>query len=146
MVRFGLYGIVGWCCEIIWTAAGNVADALVNRRRPDARLTGHTYLWMFLIYGGGGLLFELAHAVVRGWPLAARGVIYMLGCFAIEYTSGWTIRRAAGTVPWDYSESRWHVHNLIRLDYAPVWFAFGLLLEWVERLAHAVDPVLRTTF
>src|ERR1043166_7557696 len=140
MIRFCLYGIVGWCAEIVWTAGCNVADALRTSRRIDARLTGHTYLWMLPVYGGGGLLFELAHATVRAWPWLARGLVYMLGCFAVEYASGWLIQRAAGTIPWDYSHSRWHVRGLIRLDYAPVWFTFGLFLESVERLVHAIDP------
>jgi hypothetical protein len=35
------------------------------------------------------------------------------------------------------------VHGYIRLDYAPVWFAFGLVLERVHDVLVAVEPVLR---
>ena len=142
-IHFLLYGIFGWCAEIVWTAAGAAVAALTAGRRIDARLMGHTYLWMFPIYGGGGLLFELAHRSVAAWPWPARGLAYMLGCFTVEYGSGWLINRVAGKIPWDYSYNRWHVHGLIRLDYAPVWFAFGMILERVEVAVRAAGPVLR---
>ncbi len=133
--RFLIYACFGWCAEIVWTACYAVGEAVRARRAIDWRLAGRTYLWMFPIYGGGGLAFEVAHARVAGWPWPARGAIYMLGCFVIEYVTGWIIKRITGKIPWDYSYARWHVHGLIRLDYAPVWFAFGLILEQVERVA-----------
>jgi uncharacterized membrane protein len=142
VIRFVLYGIFGWCAEIIWTASTGAAQALAARRRIDRRLLGYTFLWMFPIYGGGGLLFELVHARVAGWPWPARGVTYMLGCFAVEYAAGWSLNRGTGTIPWDYSHARWNVQGLIRLDYAPVWFGFGLLLESVEQLVRGVEPAL----
>ncbi len=143
MIRFALYGIFGWCAEVMWTAMINVGAALRSQRRIDVRLIGHTYLWMFPIYGGGGLLFEVVHGTVGTWAWPVRGGLYMLGCFAVEYGSGWLVRRVTGTVPWDYSQARWGVHDLIRLDYAPVWFAFGLILEVIERLIRAAEPALR---
>lgn len=142
MIRFLIYGVFGWCAEIVWTATSTVVDAVCRGKQIDRRLTGHTYLWMFPIYGAGGLLFEVAHRVVRGWPWPGRGITYVLGCFAVEYAAGWLIKQVSGSIPWDYSYSRAHVHGLIRLDYAPVWFAFGMLLERVERIADAVEPAL----
>jgi uncharacterized membrane protein len=136
LIGFLVYGVFGWCAEIVWTALHDAVRALGRRQRIDPRLAGRTYLWMFPIYGGGGLLFEVVYGRVAGWPWAARGMLYMVGCFAVEYASGWAIRRATGAVPWDYTASRWNVHALIRLDYAPVWFVFGMLLERVEHLAH----------
>jgi uncharacterized membrane protein len=143
MLRFLSYGVFGWCAEIVWTAAYGVVGAIAAGRRLDARLMGHTYLWMLPIYGGGGLLFEVVHGAIAPYPWAVRGAIYMVGCFVVEYISGWLIKVASGTIPWDYSERRWHVHGLIRLDYAPVWFCFGLLLERVEAVVRAIEPVLR---
>jgi hypothetical protein len=130
-----IYGAFGWSAEIVWTACYDVAAAVRARRKVDLRLVGHTYLWMFPIYVAGGLLFEVAHAAIAAWPWPARGAIYMLGCFAVEYVSGWALRLATGKVPWDYSYARWNVQGVIRLDYAPVWFAFGMMLEWVEVFA-----------
>ena len=143
MIRFLLYGIFGWCVEIVWTASFAVVEALAAGQRPDPRLAGNTYLWMLLIYGGGGLLFEIAHAVVAPLPWFLRGAIYMVGCFLVEYATGWLIMMLTGTIPWDYSARRWHVHGLIRLDYAPAWFAFGLILEQVEVIVRSIEPVLR---
>ncbi len=141
-VRFLVYGIFGWCTEIVWTAVTDAAESAVARRPVDARLAGKTYLWMFPIYACGGLAFEVAHGWVAdlAWPL--RGMVYTVGIFAVEYASGWLIQRLTGSIPWDYSERRWHVHGLIRLDYAPAWFVFGLLLERVEQLARAIEPAV----
>lgn len=143
MLRLALYGVFGWCAEIVWTALTGVAYAATHGERIDPKLTGHTYLWMFPIYGGGGLVFEVVHGAVSPLSWVMRGLIYMAGCFVVEYASGWLIERATGAVPWDYSYSRWHVHGIIRLDYAPVWFVFGLLLEHVQRAVSAIEPALR---
>lgn len=143
MIRFALYGLFGWCVEIAWTAGYAVVAALAAGQTPDPRLAGRTYLWMFLIYGGGGMLFEQAHAVLAPLPWFLRGAFYMVGCFLVEYATGWMIQMLTGTIPWDYSDRRWHVHGLIRLDYAPVWFLFGLLLERIEHIVRSVEPVLQ---
>jgi uncharacterized membrane protein len=141
--RFVLYGLFGWGAEIVWTALSDIVGALRRGAPVDRRLAGHTYLWMFPIYGAGGLLFELVHRPVADWPWVARGLVYMIGCFVVEYATGWLIKRLSGTIPWDYSAKRWHVHGLIRLDYAPVWFMFGLILESVMRAVNAAAPAVR---
>ena len=60
----------------------------------------------------------------------------MILFFTIEYLTGWLLRNTLGVSPWDYSNSPFHVHGLIRLDYAPVWFVAGLAYEkvhdWLE--------------
>jgi uncharacterized membrane protein len=134
VLRFVAYAMFGWSAEIVWTACYALVAALRERRPLDRRLEGRTYLWMFPIYGAGGFAFEAAHAAMAAWPLLARGAVYMVGCFAIEYASGFLIKRATGRIPWDYSYARFHLHGLIRFDYVPVWFTFGLLLEQVERI------------
>lgn len=142
LTRLVLYGIFGWCAEIVWTACYGVGTAVRGRKHVDWRLVGQTYLWMFPIYGGGGLLFEVAHRAIASWHGLLRGLVYMIGCFAVEYVSGLIIKLATGKIPWDYSYSRWSVHGLIRLDYIPVWFAFGLLLERVEAIVRRVAPLV----
>lgn len=157
MLRFIIYGLVGWCAEILWTAcydavAGTTrapqsgvagAPRIALGRGDRLRLVGRTYLWMFPIYGLAAFLFEPVHELLRARPLVLRGALYMTGCFAVEYAAGWLLERAVGRCPWDYTGSRFSLHGYIRLDYAPVWFAFGLVLERISDLIVAVEPALR---
>lgn len=154
LLRFLVYGLIGWCGEILWTALYDAVSG-TTRAPGDApgrvpltpagrlRLAGRTYVWMLFIYGGGALLFEPAHDALRGLPLLARGGIYTAGIFAVEYVAGFLLARATGACPWDYSWARWSVHGYIRLDYAPAWFLFGLFLERVHDTLVAVEPALR---
>lgn len=153
-LRFLLYGLLGWCAEILWTAlyealAGSRPDEDdPGRRHPLSRrarlrLAGRTYLWMLPIYGSAAVLFEPAHEAVRAWPWLLRGLVWMGAIFAVEYAAGWVLRRLVGRCPWDYHSARWHVHGLIRLDYAPIWMAFGFLLERVHDVLRQIEPALR---
>jgi hypothetical protein len=150
-MRFWLYGLFGWCAEIVWSAAYDASTGTARapgdpaRRRPLGRaerwrLAGTTYLWMLPIYGAGGLLFERVHGALTGWGWAwpLRGGAYMLGAFSVEAAAGLGLRALTGGCPWDYSYARASVGGVIRLDYAPLWFAFGLLLERVQLLVAAV--------
>lgn len=91
--------------------------------------TGNTSLWMFPIYGSACLLaplkrlFEHLHISRPG-----RGLFYMAMIFTVEYLSGRLLWKH-GLCPWDYGKSRFHIHRIIRLDYAPWWFLAGLFFE-----------------
>jgi hypothetical protein len=150
MKTFVLFGLFGWVAEIVWTA---LYDFVSGTRRAEGdtttrvktspavrwRLEGRSYLWMFPIYGTGGVLFVRAHAMIAAWPWAARGAIYCLGAFAIEAASGGILKIITGRIPWDYSYARLSaLGGTIRLDYAPVWFAFGMVLEWLQHFAQRV--------
>ncbi len=125
--RFAAYGLLGWCAEVAFTG---VHDFLRTR---DRRLPARTSLWMFPIYGLLQPLFEPAHDAMRDRvPLPARGVAYGLGFLGVEYGTGRLLRGLLGEAPWDYSDARWNVDGLIRLDYAPLWAAAGLAMEGVH--------------
>lgn len=127
--RFAVYGVLGWCAEIVWTAV----RAKVTGQEAGWALHGTTSLWMFPIYGLIAPLYEPVHNALRHRPALVRGLVYTVGFWAVEYLTGWMLRRLVGTAPWDYAgDTRWHVHGLIRLDYAPVWFVAGLALEHVH--------------
>jgi uncharacterized membrane protein len=140
-IRFLLYGLLGWCAEIIWSA---VTERLQGKE--DWRLQGHTSLWMFPVYGLLAPLYEPLHDFLRPWHWFMRGIIYVLGIWLVEYASGWLLRRLTGKCPWDYSRLRGNLHGLIAWEYAPVWFLFGLGLEPVHnfliRLTPALDAML----
>lgn len=138
-LRFFIYGLLGWCIEIVWTALSST----INRTQQGWRLRGETYLWMFPIYGLIAPLYEPAHTAIRLWPWLLRGAVYALGFMAIEYVTGWLLRKLTGACPWDYtSRSRWQIHGLIRLDYAPLWALLGLALEPLHAFLLRLTPAI----
>ena len=144
LIRFVLYGLLGWAIEIVWTALSSTASG-AQRGWP---LAGTTYLWMFPIYGLLAPLYEPLHDAIRAWPWPLRGLLYGLGFLAVEYVAGWLLRRLTGACPWDYTgRCRRHLHGLIRLDYGPLWALLGLALEPVHdllvRLTPAIEAALR---
>ncbi len=114
------HGLIGWCMEIIFTAAESL-------RRRDYTLKGCTSLWMFPIYGSSALLAPIFR-LLKKKALWIRGCTYALLIFLAEFLSG-TFLRKRGLCPWDYNRSKWNICNVIRLDYAPFWFLAGLLFE-----------------
>ncbi|MDA2914437.1 putative ABC transporter permease [Acidobacteriia bacterium AH_259_A11_L15] len=139
-IRFVLYGLLGWCAEVVWSA---VTEKILRQQR-DWRLLGHTSLWMFPLYGLLAPLYEPLHDFLRPWHWFMRGVIYLLGIWLVEYITGWLLRKLTGKCPWDYSELRGNLHGLIAWEYAPVWFAAGLLLEPVHGFFVRLTPAIRS--
>ena len=118
--NFFLCGIIGWCTEIIFTS-------LHSLRNHDYRLMGITSLWMFPIYGFGSLLV-IPYRFLRKSSFVVRGTIYAICIFLGEFFSGQLLTKFQ-ICPWNYENSRFHIKKVIRLDYAPLWFLFGLFLE-----------------
>ncbi|MBV4415792.1 putative ABC transporter permease [Clostridium tyrobutyricum] len=123
-IRFVIYGLLGWCTEIVWTGFGSLLNG-------NLKLTAFTYIWMFPIYGMAVLL-EPVHNKIRHWPIVFRGGVYTVIFFVIEYITGNIIKKFIGVCPWDYGNCRYSIDGIIRLDYIPVWFAAGLLFEIVH--------------
>ncbi len=115
-------GLTGWCMEIIFTA-------LDSLRRREMQLKGNTSIWMFPIYGCAAF-FAPIYKLLRRKPFWVRGITYMSLIFSGEYLTG-RLLALRKMCPWDYSKSRFHIHRVIRLDYAPLWFGAGLLFEKV---------------
>ena len=107
----------------------------------DWRLMGQTSLLMFPIYGCGAFLAPIGSLVDR-WigdgPLnrtdwiIRHGFLYMVLIFTAEYLSG-AFLQARGICPWNYTGFQTSVNGLIRLDFAPLWFATGLLFEQISK-------------
>ena len=115
-------GLAGWCMEILFTSM----DSL---RRRDMTLKGNTSLWMFPIYGSAAILAPISR-ILRDKPLWTRGLSYMGLIFSMEYLTGSLLAKRC-FCPWDYKRSRWNIGRVIRLDFAPLWFCAGLLMEQI---------------
>ncbi len=113
-------GLTGWCMEILFTSM----DSL---RRRDLTLKGATSVWMFPIYGSAAFIAPVGR-LLEHKPVWLRGITYMSMIFSAEYLTGRLLSRHK-LCPWNYGRSRWNINNVIRLDFAPCWFAAGLLFE-----------------
>lgn len=130
LTHMGILCALGLAMEVVFTAA---ADYPTSR---DPRLKGYTYLWMLPIYA---MVYPFCAVLVprmRLYPALVRGLCYVLIIYAVEYGSGWLLRRLAGQCPWEpeYRKAKWHVHGLIRLDFAPAWLTAALIFEWTYRV------------
>lgn len=113
-------GLAGWCLEILFTS-------LHSLQRRELSLKGETSLWMFPIYGSACFLSPLFR-LLKPFPAYVRGSIYALCIFAGEYLSGRLLTEKK-LCPWNYGRCRWHIGEVIRLDFFPNWFLAGLLFE-----------------
>lgn len=118
--KFIQCGMFGWCIEVFWTG-------LHSLLKHDPKLMGFSSLHMFPIYGMASLIAPLS-AHLKKYSTFTRGIIYMLGIYAVEFASG-TYLKKKDRCPWDYSDTPYHINGVIRLDYAPLWFLTGLIYE-----------------
>jgi uncharacterized membrane protein len=126
----------------VWSAVTEKAWG----KQEDWRLVGHTYLWMFPIYGLLAPLGEPIHNLLRAHSWILRGVVYLIAIWTIEFISGWVLRKFTGKCPWDYSDFPGNIHGIITLEYAPVWFVFGLAFERVHDALIRLTPSLGQFF
>ncbi len=120
--KFFTCGLLGWCLEILYTAACSL-------KNHDIRLRGNTSLWMFPIYGLA-VFFQPLAALLKGKPLFLRGCIYTFCIFLTEFVTGELLKKRHAC-PWNYENAPLNIRGVIRLDYAPFWFGTGLLYEFL---------------
>lgn len=116
---------IGVACEIIFTALYD----FVATKNPHLR--GYTYVWMLALYASIYPLHRAIYPKIAHWRAPLRYALYVSMIYASEYTSGRLLRSLLGSAPWEqhYQGQPWAVHDLIRLDYAPAWFAAAFLFE-----------------
>jgi len=129
--RFIIYGLTGWCAEIIWNGIHSLIAG-------DFILVGWTSMWMFPIYGLM-IFLEPIHNRIRNYPLIIRGGIYIVLIFLVEFFAGLILSVILGKCPWDYTGSSLSVCGVIRLDFAPVWFIGGLLFEKLHDILKSIN-------
>lgn len=144
LIRFFIYGALGWCGEIIWTAV----TRRISGQADNWLLMGETSLWSFPLYGLTAFLFEPLHDALRDQFWLLRAGVYLIGFWVVEYIGGWIILKITGKMPWDYVRSPGgSLNGLIRWNFVFVWPVAGLVLEIVHdslvRLTPAFVQVLR---
>lgn len=117
---FLLCGSTGWCLEVLWTGLHSMV-------RGEPTMMGTSSLLMFPIYGMACTIGPVSR-LIKSAPTFARGCLYASGIFLTEYATGSFLKKR-NMCPWDYSDAPLNYKGVIRLDYAPVWFATGLLYE-----------------
>lgn len=122
LTRFFLCGEIGWCLECFWTGLGSLLQ-----KKKDRKLTCHTSLWMFPIYGMAAAIQPLSNKMKNQCALV-RGGVYSLLILSTEYITGRLLKKLRAC-PWDYSKAKLSIDGVIRLDYILIWFFVGLLYE-----------------
>jgi hypothetical protein len=84
-IRFFIYGALGWCSEIAWTAVRKRVTGVAH----DWLLVGETSLWSFPLYGSIAFLYESLHDALRAQFFLVRALVYLIDFWVIEYAGGW---------------------------------------------------------
>lgn len=124
------FATLGMAVEIFFTAFTKNFAAYRRGEKINWGLEGHSYIWMFPIYGLVAFLAPVVIDPLQGLPFIVRWFLYAVVILIVEYITGYIIRSFTGRCPWHY-DSGWQVHNLIRLDYTPAWMLFSAIVEYL---------------
>lgn len=133
LLRFYLYGSLGFTTEIIFTSYFDLFEKIYLDFPFDFKLTGKSYFWMFFIYGSGSFFFPFAHKFIEKYPLFIRLLLIAVGIFTIEFITGALLDYFIGHCPWKY-DTPLNIMGYIRLDYLPAWMLFGFIMEKADKL------------
>ena len=114
---------IGVTMEVICTS---IMDFIKDK---DPRLKGETYLWMLPIYAVVPFIYEFVQGVLPEISWWQKGFVYMLAFYLLELVGGLIIKALVGVSPWNYKNYRFHFKEVICLEYAPVWFIYGIVGE-----------------
>lgn len=124
---------VGITLEVFWTAIIN------SIKSKDRKLTGKTYLWMFPIYALVPFIYLFGIKYFQDISIFIKAIIYMFMFYLLELATGYIIRKIVGISPWNYrgydikifeKEYKANFKGLICLEYAPVWYLYGIMGEY----------------
>ena len=115
-------GILGWCIEIIWTAFHGI-------KSKNNKFIGYTSIIMFPIYGLASVIKPISLKLKKmKMPTIIRGIVYSIGIFMVELITG-SILKKTNNCTWDYSDKKYNINGVIRIDYAPLWCIVGVIFE-----------------
>jgi uncharacterized membrane protein len=115
---------IGITMEVVATS---IMDFIKYR---DPRLKGETYLWMLPVYAVVPYIYMFVTSTFKDSGWIVKGFIYMIAFYLLELLAGLIIKALVGVSPWNYKDYRFHFKEVICLEYAPVWFIYGVVGEW----------------
>lgn len=126
--RFLLFALLGLVMELFFTGLGRL-------QHGDINMQGHSSPWMMLDYGLLGIVtMYLATPMINcRIPLVFRAIVYMLGIFFIEYTSGMFFTHVLHLDIWNYHNKPYNLHGQIALSFVVPWYLLGLFVEFLYR-------------
>lgn len=127
LINFVVFTALGVTVEVLFTAISNFIISL-KKGKPNYALMGHSYIWMFFIYGSIAFIFPYLYNNVSELNLFIRLLIYGIGILIAEFIFGYILEKITGRCPWHY-EKGLHIRGLVRIDYLPLWMVFAYLVE-----------------
>ena len=125
-----IFGAAGLGIEVAFTAA---LDFIQTRK--DKHLMGYSSIWYWPLYASAPLILDKIGPFLFPLPLLVRGLCYTICFMIMEYCGMGILRLLLGQSPSEksYYRSRWNIHGLTRLDFAPAYCLLGFIFEWLYR-------------
>ncbi len=122
-----LFASMGISIEVLFTAIQQFSSS------QNSTLTGHSYIWMFPVYGLIPVILYFLYDRLGQLRLVPRIFLYVIMVYAVEYSYGTFLKLVIQVCPWEaeYRQSTWNVNGLIRLDFFPLWAVACYFFEWV---------------
>lgn len=133
LITFIAFGIIGMVVEVAF-------GAIKSLKERSYALRGSTSLWTFPIYGLIAIIYPMIAIRIGSLPWYGRGIVYMVAIYIVEFVAGWLLTKLT-VCPWKYPD-KWSIQGLIYLPYAPLWFGFGLGVEWLWPKVKAISYAL----
>lgn len=149
--RVAAYGFLGLLIEVIFTG---VHSLFVGNK--SAR--GTTFLWMWFVWGSGGVLLESICEWTETtpnlwWHVLLRALVLTIAIYFTEFFWGLFFEKWSFTkrCPWKYTDPasqeqihRFSVMGFIRLDYAPFWYLLALgVSTWGLKMKSLINVISR---
>jgi len=131
-----IFACVGVSTEVVFTAFYELISAVSKGTHAgDYSLMGKSYVWMLFIYASIPFFIRAIFPDVHKPHLIIKAFVGVILIYIVEYFSGWVLELFTGRCPWKYEEG-WHIHGYIRLDFAPAWFVFALMILLIYKVLH----------
>lgn len=142
LVIFLLMGLIGTNLEIVSRWLGEDLVRAQFNQLSFASAAGWTSIWMFGIYGMGGVILGELNATRLGRrPMAVQALAALAIMLAIELVSGCILNLGLGLDIWDYSQQQlaWggrtvplHLQGQVCVPTAIQFFFLAPLAFWVD--------------